>query len=171
MLWIVNIPAEWVASGDLGALQTLAGGNFGPAEARARQGHITFTFEELESDGLPIFAAPGVADYIARQHDAVPHLLYFLAPEPGFGAIIGLVHSLLSDEERAATLASDRLSMPSHVILGLTDRLVTAAAYATRVGDDWRPVVERLLEIFPPDDRTYLYTEVEQTLLHSASQP
>lgn len=164
-LRMLNISAEWVTTGDLGRLPTVFSADLAPSQARELQGRIMFTFQELEVPDVSIFAMPGVLDYIARLHTAIPHLLYFLAPHTECGAIQGLLYSMLAGDERDAALASNQIEMPDHAVSGLIERFVVAANYATHVGDDWRPVVEELLDAFAPDVQAYFLEEVRQGLL------
>ena len=62
----------------------------GQGEAvREIQGTVIITFAELEKDNEAIILNPDVRAYLRELHNAMPHLFYYLHPEPGFGSVSG----------------------------------------------------------------------------------
>jgi len=137
----MDVPAEWVAEGDTGALPQMLGTDLNPEEARELQGTMGFFFPELEVDALEIFEIPGIVDWLEIIHARIPHLVYFLDPNVMTGSLEGLLRSLLPPDERTKARGEGGISLPQKMLVGLTMHLLAAAAYATDKGDDWEPIV------------------------------
>lgn len=150
MLREMAVSAEWVATGDLGALPELIGTDLDPEQARQLQGTLVFLFPELEVDGVRIFDMPGVVDWLALLHERIPHLVYFLEPSPALGALEGLLRTFVPAESRADATAAGEIHLTTETLARLAMHLAACAAYATDHGDDWAPIVDRFIE--PLDD-------------------
>jgi hypothetical protein len=143
MIRQMNIPAGWVANGELGALPTLLGTGQKPSDVRQLQGSMVFTFEEIESQADSIFAVEGVLDWFHLLHTRIPHVSYFLEPSPMSGALQGMLLCVLDEEARAAAIASS-VPVTQPVLEFLLERMISCARFATAMGDDW----ERILRDF-----------------------
>lgn len=146
MLRQLNIPADWVATGETGTLAMMLGSSLDPEQARELQGTIAFMFPELEVDDVRIFDTPGVVEWLALIHRLVPHLAYFLEPSPLTGALEGLLRTLMPGEQRAALAAAEGVQLTEEILSELVDRLVACALFATDMGDDWEPIVARFVD-------------------------
>jgi len=144
MLRELDIPPDWVAEGKLGPLQSWMGPDLTPEEARELQGTILFVFPKLEVDDVEIFDVPGVIEWLRLVHQRIPHLLYFLEPSPGAGALEGLVRTLVSPD--VARERGPGIPLDGEAVARLATHLATAAVFSLEVGDDWRPILGRLLE-------------------------
>jgi len=144
MLRELDIPPDWVAEGKLGPLQSWMGPDLTPEEARELQGTILFAFPELEVDDVEIFDVVGVIEWLRLVHSRIPHLLYFLEPSPDAGALEGLVRTLVSPG--VVREGGSGIPLDEGAAAGLVTHLAAAAVFSLKVGDDWRPILGRLLE-------------------------
>jgi hypothetical protein len=159
----MNVSAEWVADGDTGALPTVMGADLEPAQARDLQGTMAFMFPELEVDGVGIFDVPGVVDWLALLHARIPHLVYFLAPQPELGALQGLLLGFMPHEERDAAVAGG-FPVTRDMLAQLAYHLTACASFATEKGDDWEPIVADFLEPLGDDTTALLQSVVRDAV-------
>lgn len=152
MLREFDIPADWVAEGKLGALDSWLGTALDPEEARELQGTIFFAFPELEVDDISIFESPGVVEWLRLVHREIPHLVYFLEPLPMSGALEGLLRSIVHPAEIAGR--TSQIPLTAEVLAALSTHLLAASEFAIESGDDWRPIVSRFLA--PLDEKIRL---------------
>ncbi|HVD40595.1 MAG TPA: hypothetical protein VNC16_06275 [Solirubrobacterales bacterium] len=144
MLRELDIPADWVASGNMGALEQMLGSAVDPEEARELQGTIFFAFPELEVDGVSIFDSPGVVDWLRLAHRRIPHLVYFLEASPMSGALEGLLRTIALPEETDDQIS--QIPLTAERLAELSTHLLAASAFAVDKGDDWRPIIDRFLD-------------------------
>jgi len=162
MLRELDIPPDWVAEGKLGPLQSWMGPGLSPEEARELQGTILFAFPELEVDEVEIFDIPGVIGWLRLVHQRIPHLLYFLEPSPGAGALEGLARTLVTPD--VARGGGPGILLDEKAVAGLVTHLSAAAVFALDVGDDWRPILGRLLESVEQHHREAILAGVHEGL-------
>lgn len=144
---IVDIKRENVASRETANMEKFLGVRMDSQLARAMQGSLAITFSELEEEGVRIFDEPGVVDFLTALHVRIPHLLYFLFPDPQMGSMEGLLMTLVDGNQVEVVDGRDAMPITDEVVQKLTDHLEAAAHFATRVGDDWRPIIKELLEV------------------------
>lgn len=122
-----------------------------PEQVRMFQGSIGFHFPNHGERGLELWDDPGVKAWGREVYAHVPHLLYYMDPEPGVGAM-ALAMSSLAEPERMDLLR------------GLGSRLVATACFARSVADPWEPIVGCLVEPLQPDLKASLQNTVAATL-------
>lgn len=144
MLRELDIPPDWVAESKLGPLPNWLGPSLTAEEARELQGTIFLMFPKLEVDGVSIFDVPGVIEWLRLVHGRIPHLVYFLEPSQGSGALEGLARALVPPE--LIRQDDPRIPFDEESMAKLTAHLVAAAEFAIATGDDWRPILSRFLE-------------------------
>jgi hypothetical protein len=147
----MDISAEWVATGETGALPEILGTGIEPERARELQGTMAFYFPDLQVENVSIFDTPGVVDWLALLHSRIPHLVYFLDPSRSTGALEGLLLTFLTPDGRAAASHAGGLPVSDEILFALAAHLVKCAVFATDKGDDWEPIVARFIE--PLDER------------------
>jgi hypothetical protein len=153
-----------VVSGDLGDLAQRFKPDGEPVEIRKLQGKFRIVFPALEVDGVEIFEVPGVVDWIAIAHQAIPHIVYFLDPAPTAGALSGLMLALLPPETRADLDLPGPIDLTTDFLARLAERLVLAAAFATENGDDWEPVISSFVQPLEESVQALLMQTVRDVL-------
>jgi hypothetical protein len=162
MLRELDIPPDWVDEGKLGPLPNWLGPELTPEEARQLQGTILIAFPELEVDGVEIFDTQGVVGWLRVAHQRIPHLLYFLDPTPKAGAMEGLARTFLP--VGGAGQSGPGIVLEDDQLTGLVMHVAATALYAVKVGDDWRPILSRLLEPVDQGHRDLLMNAVGEEL-------
>jgi hypothetical protein len=105
-------------------------------------GCTIFMFPELEVDDRPILIDPLVRRFYRHLSERVPYLIYFLEPDPHFGAVLGLVCAYARDDQiidkgDQFEIIPDR-ELNEKIARGLSD----AAMYAAGHKDDWRAMID-----------------------------
>ncbi len=160
MMRQMEVPAEWVATGETGAFPTTLGTDIEPAEARELQGTMFFAFPDLEVEGVSIFEVPGVVDWLGVFHERIPHLIYFLDPTPSLGALEGLIATVL--RRGGVAIAPGEFPLTEELLNALAVHLNACARFATQKGDDWEPIVSRFVEPLPEPARDYLRAQMQE---------
>jgi hypothetical protein len=161
VLRALDIPEELAAAGDLRPLTTLfSDPDVDPEIAQKLRGTVMVTFECWEEDDRPIFVDERVVDYLRRAHDHLPHLLYYLSPDPVAGALLGFgaAYGALVELPDSQLLAVD-LGLP--LIERLAHHLAAAAEHARLQTDQWEPVVRAHLDAFEDPLRERIHEMVQ----------
>ena len=161
MLRALDISQEFVEAGDLRLLTGL----FDDPDIEAELAHklratVMLTFECYEEDDVPIFLDGRVSEYLRLAHDRVPHLLYYLSPDPAAGALLGFgaAYGALVELPDSRLLAVD-LGLP--MLERLSRHLAAAARHAEQHDDVWEPVIDAHLGAFDDPLRTQLHDAVD----------
>ncbi|HEX7461828.1 MAG TPA: hypothetical protein VF317_06615 [Dermatophilaceae bacterium] len=141
----LEVPADWVASRDLGGFPTLFGYGQKPADVREMQGSVMIVFPQLEDEADSIYAVPGVLDWFHELYDQVPHFPYFLVPHPLAGGLQSLIMSGGNADLRAHARQTGNLAADDEVQQWLLSRMVATGRYATHMADDWERIVREFL--------------------------
>jgi hypothetical protein len=163
MMRQMQVPSEWVATRDTGELPRLLGADLEPDKARQLQGTMAFVFPDLEVDDVRIFDTPGVVDWFAVLHGRIPHLIYFLAPQPMLGALEGLVLSLVPEDARDVSDGSP-ITLGQDELDAIARHLIACASFATDKGDDWEPIVDEFVEPLGGEAHAYLVGRVREAV-------
>jgi len=118
-----------------------------PASARQLQGTMVLVFPEHEEEEQLIWLDPEVRAWVRQAHERIPHLAYYLAPEPGMGALFFMASALAGppglpvsrDGEEVCVKVSDDLAV------SIARRLTAGAIFAESIADDWRPFVREMV--------------------------
>jgi hypothetical protein len=157
MIRILNIPAESVRARDTASLEALLqkiAGN--PEQARQFQGTIALGFPDFEAQGSA-YVTREVRGYVHAAHERVPHLFYFMMPEPQAAAIVGFLAAYASDADVSLSPKRNTQVNPNpELLLTLSDHLTNCALFAQRMADDGLGIVSRLLQRFDPNYRDVL---------------
>jgi hypothetical protein len=148
VLRALDIPQELADAGDLRLLTGL----FDDADVEPELAHklratVMLTFECYEEEDTPIFLDARVCEYLRLAHDRIPHLLYYLSPEPAAGALLGFgaAYGALVELPDSQLLAVD-LGLP--MLERLSHHLAAAARHAQLMEDQWEPVIDAHLAAF-----------------------
>jgi hypothetical protein len=143
----------------------LSGERLSGEEARELRGTVFLAFPDFEVEGVELYQDSAVRAYLRAIHDAIPHLFYFLSPEIMVGSVEAFLWAYLTEEEFDGQKQGPIIRASGIAVERLIDRFAAAAAFATDKGDDWRVVVEPLLERFPPGPRTDIMSRLEELVL------
>jgi hypothetical protein len=161
VLRALDIPQEMADAGDLRLLTGLFADDDVDREiARKLRLTVMVTFECFEVDDTPIFTDERVRDYLRLAHDRIPHLLYYLAPDPAAGALLGFgaAYGALMELPDSGLLAVD---MGGDLLNRLGYHLAAAARHAQEQDDDWKAVVDAHLAAFDEPLRMRLGAEID----------
>ena len=148
MLRALDIPQEIAEADDLRPLVELFDDpEIEPDTARQLRGSVMITFECYEVPDAPIFLDRRVCSYLRLAHDRIPHLLYYLTPEPAAGALLGFgaAYGALVELPESGLLA---VEMSPPLLDRLAEHLAAAARQAQEQGDEWEAVVDAHLASF-----------------------
>jgi hypothetical protein len=122
-----------------------------PDVARRVQGTMAFRFPEQETKGDEMWLDPSVRAFGRALYERLPHILYFMSPEPGMGAMVLLVHSFDGFGSAPRESPDGTEWTPREEGLWLVSRhLLSAAFYAESLAEDWRTIIPRLAATLEP---------------------
>lgn len=148
----LDVSARQVLERNVAPVVGMLSNTRGQGEAvREIQGTVIITFAELERDDEAIILNPDVRAYLRELHNAVPHLFYYLHPEPGFGSVSGFI-TAFSDDSNIGTIDGQIYAKPDEKVSEmLIDRLVQAARFAEERADDWQGVIQGFADGVTPE--------------------
>ena len=161
MLRALDIPQDLAEAGDLRPVTGLFDDpDLEPEIAHKLRLTVIITFECFEEPDTPIFTDERVSDYLRLAHDAVPHLLYYLAADPAAGALLGFgaAYGALLELPDSGLLAVD---LGGDLLARLAQHLASAAQHARHQEDEWEPVVDAHLASFEEPLREGIRREVD----------
>jgi hypothetical protein len=171
VLRALDIPQEIADVGDLRLLTGLfADDEVEPEIARKLRLTVMLTFECYEVEDTPIFTDERVSGYLRLAHDAIPHLLYYLAADPAAGALLGFgaAYGALLELPDSGLLAVD---MGGDLLNRLGYHLAAAARHAQLQEDEWEPVVDAHLAAFDEPVQERIRREVADLVRARSEAP
>lgn len=124
-----------------------------PERVRMLQGKMGFRFprhDERTPEDLCL--DPSIRGWVRAMHTRVPHLLYYLYPQLPVAAVPFLLASFISLEEIALGSQDQMEAYAFEKDLEvLSEHLLATAMFALRMADDWKRVVDDLLEGLSPE--------------------
>jgi hypothetical protein len=148
VLRALDIPQELADVGDLRILTALFDDpDVEPELAQKLRATVMITFECYEEEDAPIYLDARVCEYLLLAHERIPHLLYYLSPEPAAGALLGFgaAYGALVELPDSQLLAVD-LGLP--MLERLSHHLAASARHAQLMEDRWEPVIDAHLAAF-----------------------
>jgi hypothetical protein len=134
----IDVPASQWRVQDISAVRdVLAHVGADPEMARAWRGSVVLTFAEVPEDDPYLNQA--IADFSKYLYSEIPHLLYFLNPDPASGALdsfYSAVDARCENEFGVWVVWSDEVATAFY------RALAAAAEFAINQGDDWVAVVK-----------------------------
>jgi hypothetical protein len=107
---------------------------------RPAQGHVAFMFPDY-TDAEEVCMVPEVRRFVRALHERLPHLLYFLSPEPVLGQFMEFGAAFSPDDSLVHIGNQIALQYSDQLLDVLFDRLVAVWRFAKQVGDDAERVV------------------------------
>jgi hypothetical protein len=144
---VLDVDQQLVEACDVGGVEALVAEIETDAErVRLFQGSLGFRFPRHEEKGMLLCFDEKVRAWVRAVHEAVPHLLYYMHPDPAAKAVGLLLCSSVSpfDLKSGSQEEMDAESFQLN-FAALFPRLRAAALFAERFADDWRPIVDRLV--------------------------
>jgi hypothetical protein len=135
----LDIPAsEWLAEDISGVRDVLADVDADPELARDWRGSVVLTFAQVPESSPP-YLNPSIVAFLQSLYAQCPYLLYFLNPDPAYGATEGFFASIgaLCETEIGVWIM-----WTDDVATAFYGALAAAAEYAVKQGDDWADVVK-----------------------------
>jgi hypothetical protein len=135
----LEIPAsEWLADDISAVRDVLPDVGADPELTRDWRGSVVLTFAEVP-ESAPPYLNPSVVAFLQSLYAQCPHLLYFLNPDPAYGATEGFFASIgaLCETEIGVWIM-----WTDDVATAFYGALAAAAEYAVKQGDDWADVVK-----------------------------
>jgi hypothetical protein len=156
---------------DAGVVREICDGAEGdPEMVRMFQGSIGFRFPEQKQRGEDPWNNPSVQAWGREAYAQAPHLLYYLHPEPGFGALALVLCSFFEPEEVAMGMTGQiDVGVRTKLLSGISEHLTAAALFGQKVADPWEPIVECLLAPFDKNVSEEITDLVAASLVPSPS--
>ena len=135
----LDVPAsEWRADDISAVHDVLADVGADPELARDWRGSVVLTFAEVPESSPP-YLNPLIVAFLQSLYAQCPYLLYFLNPDPAYGATEGFFASIgaLCENEIGVWIM-----WTDDVATALYGALAAAAEFAIKHGDDWAAVVK-----------------------------
>jgi hypothetical protein len=134
----LDVPASQWRRSDIAAVRNvLAHVGADPARTRVWRGSVALSFAEAP-EGHP-YLNPAIAAFLQNLYSEIPHLLYFLNPDPESGLLdsfFASIGALCQTEHGVWILWSD------DVATAFYEALADAAEFAMNFGEDWVAVVK-----------------------------
>jgi hypothetical protein len=142
-----------------------------PQMVRALQGNVGFRFPGQDERGSELWFDPDLLAWGKLVCERVPHVLYYLCPEPWAGAMALACICCATSEQLAAAAAEEPNADAFELLLPLLcERLLAAASFAERMADDWHPIVTELVAPFDPETAGSILGTVEGSLSLAVGQ-
>lgn len=124
-----------------------------PEKVRMLQGRIGFRFPgHEERPARELCLDPSIAGWVRAMHTRVPHLLYYLYPQPPVAGVIFLMTSFVSPEDIQLGSPDQMGAEAFEKDLGVISKyLLATALFALRMADDWKPIIDGLVEPLTPE--------------------
>lgn len=154
----LNIPAsEWLADDISAVRDVLADVGADPELARDWRGSVVLTFAEVPESSPP-YLNPSIVAFLQSLYAQCPYLLYFLNPDPAYGATEGFFASIgaLCETEIGVWIM-----WTDDVGTAFYGALAAAAEFAINRGDDWVAVVEG----YEYDESQSRFSEIREILI------
>ena len=165
MIRRLNIPTDQAIAGDVTPFANMFGNPDEDGEViREIQGTIMITFDELEKADEPILLNSHVRSYFRKLHSAVPHMFYYLYPEPAAGAILAFVIAFSDDDRIGITGDQVYAKTDERVNETLINHLVKAGRFAAQKGDDWLTIIEAFGESLPSEIQQEVLVRLQDQL-------
>lgn len=131
---------------------TVADVEHDPQLVRQFQGCLGCRFPGQGEGQIP-WEDPAVLAWGRKAHTRVPHLLYYMCPEPWAGAMALVCVAFADPQKITGHLPGEELDREvfEALLQPLSERLLAAAAFAGRMADDWRPIVTELVLPLGPE--------------------
>ena len=133
----LDVPANQWRSSDIAAVRNvLAHVGADPARARVWRGSVVLSFAEVQETHP--YLNPAIAAFLQNLYAEIPHLLYFLNPNPASGALDSFyasIGALCQTQNGVWVLWSDDVATAYY------RALAEAAEFAINIGEDWVAVV------------------------------
>lgn len=104
------------------------------------QGHVAFMFPDYR-EAPELCMEPHVRRFVRTVHERLPHLLYFISPEPVLGQFLEFGAAFSPDDSLIRVGNQIALGYSDEFLDALVERLVAVWRFADRVGDDAQRVV------------------------------
>jgi hypothetical protein len=164
MLRVLDVTQEQLDAREVGGLEALfAEVEENPERVRMLKGNMGFRFPDHDERGAAVWFDPVICAWGKVAHERIPHLPYYLYPDPPVGGLLFLVSSLSSSGslDGSAGEASDDDGVD---LLALVPYLVETAKFAERMADDWRQILADLTARLEPSVRAATVAAVEATM-------
>jgi hypothetical protein len=118
-----------------------------PELVRMAQGSLCLRFPDQAERGVELWNDSKIQAWGRELYTHVPHLLYYMDPEPGLGALaLGLSAFVVPQPVEMAPQAQVDPGVSQDLQRVLCDLLLPPALFARRMADPWEPIVDRLLD-------------------------
>ncbi|HEX3172942.1 MAG TPA: hypothetical protein VHQ43_01825 [Solirubrobacterales bacterium] len=167
LLWgMLDIGADLLEACDATPVEvTVAEVEHDPQLVRQFQGCLGFRFPDRGAGQTP-WENPAVLAWGRKAHTRVPHLLYYMCPEPWAGAMALVCVAFANQGRITGDSPGEELDREvfEALLSPLSERLLAAAAFASRMADDWRPIVTELLAPLGPEFADAIANTVEASM-------
>jgi hypothetical protein len=154
MIRLIDIPKESLDSCDTSILErVLRDLEKAPESVRALRGWLMLGFDVV----APVACLePRVKAFLRAVHERIPHLWYYLVPDPDFGNLM-MFFAVFGSPGTVRLQGGTVQTQPARDELALLlDRLGHATRFARRVADDPRSMLDAILAPMPPKTRKAL---------------
>lgn len=144
MIRRIMIPDELVLALDTSGLGRMF--DLVPEETRRVQGSVALVFPGYANERV-IYFVPQLRRYLRKAHDELPHLLYYLAPDPEFDAVAAFL-AAHADEDCLVRQPEPVVQVDERLIQLFARRLVTVAEFCERLADNTPTIIGALVAGF-----------------------
>jgi len=164
MLRILDVTQEQLDAREVGGLEALfAEIEENPERVRMLKGNMGFRFPDHDERGSAVWIDPVICAWGKVAHERIPHLPYYLYPDPPVGGLLFLVSSLSppGSPGGGAPAATDDDGVE---LSALVPYLVDTAKFAERMADDWRQILADLTARLEPSVRAAMVNLVDASM-------
>jgi hypothetical protein len=165
---VLGISRELLGARDTTVVEgILAEAEGDPEVVRLLQGNIAFHFPDSKvEEGEILWMDPDIRAWGRKVHERLPHLLYYMSPEPGPGAL-ALVSAAFGDPEQIdiESTEEEMEAESAELLLPiLAERLLATALFAERMADDGGAIVAEFTRHIDEPLRQSVLNTVEASL-------
>ena len=157
MIRLMEIPEESLDSCDTSTIERLLREvEKMPESVRALRGCLMLSFDVV----APVVCLePRVKAFLRAVHERIPHLWYYLVPDPDYSNLT-MFFAVFGSSGTVRVQGDTLQTQPGRdEIVLLLDRLGHATRFATRMADDPRSMLDAILAPMPPKTRKALIDE------------
>jgi hypothetical protein len=166
MIRLIEIPEESLDACDTSNIErVLRDVEKTPESVRSLRGWLMLSFDVV----APVVCLePRVKAFLRAVHERIPHLWYYLVPDPAYGNL-NMFFAVFGSPGTVRLQGDSLQTQPGRdEIALLLDRLGHATRFATRMADDPRSMLDALLAPMPPKTRKIL---IEGAIELGAGEP